>query len=1601
MTSAISSPWQRELEMIDGSHAGFSPSSTPFHTVELHNPITTISFYPRDDQPEFLVLTSVLADIQTTYFLFSISDRCLVSILTYPEPHIILQPSLVPIAISVEHVYIIAPGLTVDTILDRLMVYRSAEAASVLSNLNGRPTDRISHSSLSHALTYHQIESVKFCLNRVLAASNNLTEILEACEELVARSRDGSDFSKQVASLGANFIAQAVQIIHGGHHHHGCSGGPEQVSLAPYMTQLRSVLFAGETPTTPPSQDQDKDTCDNDIIVIPTTWSDMSPREVVYEGVMTGNVALAEYHLHLISTQNDDVTPGSYHDAGSLLVGPPRSSLEVYGGPSLEVNHRSMEVQSLHDPVSLRSVAGYNPGGSVVMGNLKRSPSGPLIRTQGGITRSPSTDLVTGSMKRSPSTVSRPGAMGSGNTGLARSQSVASHISGGGGTLSRTGSGALSGVITTSPESTPKPVVFEAEVHEILVELLQSRELSRARQVMSNMLWSGNTTLKEICVRTDDLELCSYLVSELPPNMFTREELEGERFLRQVQAYPRTGEPWLPTDSATTEAPLQLCWVIGWSKGTQELLLYEQQSLYGDGNHGNHRQFSEETKLHYHMWRKNDYVKTCDIDLLKDLFMTSAFFFLPLRNQYTIQHRLVMAHEVQCSLEEYIEANIHSNPACPGMILRHSEFEREVLGRAVEGEVYPFVVAHLLHDNHSLTAIQGPDVPEFQLIRSFVELSQTKTTESLHNTLELSLLHMIDDPNTASTSHPLLVALLLFYSPKTQEAAWYDGDLLRRSLEGHPKLLNTLFPETCLEMTSPTLEAVLTAFETWNEFGMSASERLNFTDPSLMESVGHSTSADFVFYLSMGRPFYALMSIERSGADTDTVLSKIQDLSLEYCLDKTFVAASVVVTCLLGRDCTDLVVGIQVMKLLSHNKHFVCPVLGEVVKGWILAGDVGNVVPLLTKALKTRGGLPRFESQLLLHLYCKRGSMDIVCQSDSWLDLIWNLHAWQVEKQRAVVIMENCTPAFRAHMRQVFYRMEEKTYGTLERSKFADCCGLFGKVAACIQATTPGKLVSLIKGMPVAAIIAFSLNQIPRMVAMVTWLQSTKGWEVEPATDLKDILHLLAGGNLGIFITALTIFHSSFPLLPLFQLVDDIKHCRVPSTTLPSDCLKCFTNWDDDLLPDVETVKSFVIIMLSELITTSRTNFEQFFAVDYLKKYPLHRVVNLPDYGRLSLLREVLKEARLTLHLFHDSPEEVRFSNSDIHRTIAMSCREEDVKELLEKMICNEQYDLARKISQIAGFNTAEAIYSQLKNQLARFKKSDLSQDLESRIQFWKLIESRFELFQYELADRGPIIRAKLFLAEGCNLKLGDMERALLISTGLTAIITSKPSVGKVEGDRLRRFYWVTVATAFLKEQVEEAQFYPIENVQPWELIDIGQDVTGFRFPDYPIIIDEPIKEKLTEFVNEFLLAGSLERAEKVASLFDIKSDDLLLVRACQDIAEEYLSVKSLSKPVRALVKDQFSVCSNTTIILASGAKPGSPIKEWSFRRGSNKGNEAGSGNSTFYDEQLLAASISGTQYSREQSWAAFDELYIGDLLGTYVRVRNGLSTQPKGQEAA
>ena len=50
-------------------------------------------------------------------------------------------------------------------------------------------------------------------------------------------------------------------------------------------------------------------------------------------------------------------------------------------------------------------------------------------------------------------------------------------------------------------------------------------------------MMDGNTTLKEICVKTDDMALCTYLVSELPPNLFTREEIEGERFLRHLHQY--------------------------------------------------------------------------------------------------------------------------------------------------------------------------------------------------------------------------------------------------------------------------------------------------------------------------------------------------------------------------------------------------------------------------------------------------------------------------------------------------------------------------------------------------------------------------------------------------------------------------------------------------------------------------------------------------------------------------------------------------------------------------------------------------------------------------------------------------------------------------------------------------------------------------------------------------------------------------------------------------------------------------------------------------------------------------------------------------------
>ena len=44
----------------------------------------------------------------------------------------------------------------------------------------------------------------------------------------------------------------------------------------------------------------------------------------------------------------------------------------------------------------------------------------------------------------------------------------------------------------------------------------------------------------------------------------------------------------------------------------------------------------------------------------------------------------------------------------------------------------------------------------------------------------------------------------------------------------------------------------------------------------------------------------------------------------------------------------------------------------------------------------------------------------------------------------------------------------------------------------------------------------------------------------------------------------------------------------------------------------------------------------QFVAVRYLSDYSLHASLALPDYFRLSLLREVLQEARLTLRLHHE-----------------------------------------------------------------------------------------------------------------------------------------------------------------------------------------------------------------------------------------------------------------------------------------------------------------------------------------------------------------------------
>ena len=1428
--SKIQDPWLHELAIIEEMIPGYSekPKDGLIKTFQLYQPISQLSFYPSPQCAEYVLMTSHLEDIETTYLLYDLNSNNLICTSSYQEPICLLSSSPFPSGITSEHVFFIVPEIKIDKILDKVLVYRSAEVASSLSQLNGKPTDRISHSSLAHALTYQQIESVSFCLNKVLSDHNGIEGVLETCQELVATCKDDSNFSRQVAILGANFISQAIGI------------DQSDTTLPKFMSKLRTVLFKDVAEDSYKSLDTtDSGISESDESVLLIEWVKMTEKEVVESAVLNGNVALGEYHL---------ITRGSTSDT-----------------------------------------------------------------------------------------------------------------------------------------------FFEDTVNELLIDLLKKKDLVRARQVMSNMMMAGNTKLKEICVKTDDVALCTYLVSELPPNLLSKDELEGERFLRQMHQYSQAGKVVLPLTGSITKISLQLNWVIGWEKAKQDLILYEQQYLYGSVS-GN-KEFSKTIQLQYLIWRDKQFIEECDFELLRDCYMSDRYFFTPSINQSIIQNRMISEGQVECSLKEFIGAYL-ADPADKGVI-RHPKFEIELLKQSLDHKLYSFVMIHLLLDKFRNSAI---DDPAFSLIKSYIELISDTTQNNFYRSLLLSMERVVHDTTKMSSTHPLSVLALLLYSPyKVHDCldnvslSWCDPEQLKCSLTPYPRLKTVMFPDSAEDCPIPDVLQVLEAFDSWTSFGMDYSKFLSFTDSELTAKFGRPTTADYSFYISMGRPFFGFMSIANMDSVTkDEIAKEIYNAALEHASDHSFVASSVIVTELLSKDCTNIVVDVQVMKLI--NRYVSKKEDRETYRQWLSENKVDKLLPILSEAQRSRVGLPRFEGQMLLHLFCKRSSQDIVCQYDNWLDLVWNLHAWQVEKVQAMEIIAKCAPSLRNHMKQIFYRMEEKTYGALPRQKYQDCCGFFGKLAACIgQENIAQRLMTLSKIMPVTAILSYSFKCSTRELAMVTWIQATLKTEIV-SKGLSEILPSMAGVNLPVLMKAFIIFHPDSNLLPLIKLANSLRKTVVPER-LPSSCLKSLEDWSDEILQNVSVVKDFIVAMFAYLTVSARTNFEQFFIVRYLSDYPLTKYFILPDYFRLSLLREVLQEARLTLRLHHEDPEVIMFTKTEIHRTISTAVFEEETVQVLDQMIANEQYDLARKCAQIAGFNTAEAIFNQIKNQLNRFKTSNLWKSLQSRLNFWSIIRNRFELFHTELGDRGPIIRAKFYLLEGCNTQLGDLERSFLISQGLSAIIScSPPAIGPAQADRLTRFYWVTVANAYLNKVPPATTFFnPLQTIQDWELVEVPKRDSGYQFPDYAFDIDDEVEAKVEEFVAEFLQAGSLQRSERLAQLFSVHSSDLEVVRACLDVAEEFVTMKTLPESVLSLITERYSIMSQTTVILASEQGNRQRIEEWSYKKRVRSVSARFDGQSSMsvYSDDEWQETDKSKRTSKD--WAALDEIYIGDLLGSYVKSGNGL----------
>ena len=1435
-------PWLQELENISKASPGYA-QDIPVRTVETEKPITAVSFYPCDTvtAPSYLILTSHIEDLDTLYTLFDLTTDTLLSVTSIPDPIVTLSSSPFPCCVSSDHVFSIVPELDVDSILRKLMVYRSAEVASSLSFLNGKPTDAISHSSLGDALTYQQIESVTFCLNRVLSSHSGVEELIEACEELVTRCEDKSSFSKQVAVEGAKFIAQAVEL------------DQTFAALPQFMSQLRDILFDDTLEVSPAYTNSSEvtDTTDDNENILPETWDDMSSNEIIKDAILSGNVALGEFYF---AVQNQ------------------------------------------------------------------------------------------------------------------------------------------------SSSSEENSVTFDDHVNEILIVLLKNKQVDQARLVMSNMMMDGNFKLKEICVKTDDITLCTYLISELPPNLLTKDEIEGERFLRQMDQNSRSLiQPILLMDNICDRISLQLNWVIGWDRSKQDLLLYEQQCLNTD-EHCCIKAFSPSTELQFEIWRDSKFVRECDFELLSDCYMSDRYFFVPTNNQLTIQNRMISEGHVECSLNEYINAYLVEKESF--VTIRRQDFLQQLLEKSLDQQLHTFIILHLILDRHSSIRISSP---EFQLAESYLTLLSQTNQENIYRCLYLTMEKIVGDVSLMSQKNPLSVLALLLYSPnqvkenlEDDALTWCDPIHLRESLASFPRLRNVLFPEASEENPAPSILRVLEAFDNWNKFGLTYPSFLTFTDTDITAKYGMQTSADYSFYLSMGRPFYAYMSISNT-ADLikEDIVREIYLSALEHVTDHAYVASSVIVSYLLSKDCTDIVVDVQVMRLICHNKYFTPPKDCKTISQWLSDGKIELILPILSEALRSRGGLPRFEGQLLLHLFCKRGSLDIVCQHDNWLDLVWNLHAWQVEKVQAVEIIKKCSPAQRSHMKQVFYRMEEKTYGSLERAKYQDCCGLFGKVSSCIgQDNVADRLQSLSKNAPVAIVISYSFKCISRETAIVSWIEATLEKELSDDKKIADILSYLAKYQLPTLFKAFQIFYPHSRLLPFLKLAVSLSKGVIPER-LPPNCLKHLDSWSDEIVPDIKQVKELLVAIFGHVLTSAATNFEQFFIVRHLAEHPFHQYLSLPDYFRLSLMREVLQGSRLNLRLHHEDPEVIMFTKTEIHRTISTAVYEEEAVHVLEQMISKEQYDLARKFAQIAGFNTAEAIFNQIKNQLNRFKKSNLWKNQQGRLNFWSIVSNRFELFQTELASMGPLIRAKFFLLEGCNQELLEIERSYLISQGLSAILTSSPpSIGSTQADRLCRFYWTTVANAYLNKEPPESSFFnPLTIVQDWELIEVPERASDYKFPEYAFDVDEEVEGKIGEFVAKFLKLGSLHRANRICVLFNLQNDDLDLVKVSLDIAEEYVSMQTLPEPIKSLITDRsLTVMSLSTVIVSSENSP-RPIEEWSYKRNVNirrnsslRSTKQGSNDDTGWQNTVRRPT-----HRSSKDWAAVDEIYVGDLIATYVKAGQGL----------